>query len=92
MPLTLQASIDGNPGDFTLLHGGLLVGRLYKRSGTSTLGAEWLWSLNGVPEGPLGVPLTGLAGTRDEAVTALSERWAKWLEWANLVEHGLDST
>jgi hypothetical protein len=86
MTLTLQANMDGEPGDFKLLHGGLLVGRLYKRSASLSVGAEWLWSLNGVPEGPAGVDFTGLAATQEDAVRALTERWVKWLEWANLME------
>jgi hypothetical protein len=82
----MQTNTDGSPGDFILLHGGLLVGRLYRRPAPSTAGMEWLWSLNGVPEGPAGLEFTGLAATKDEAVTALTERWAKWLEWASLAE------
>jgi hypothetical protein len=82
----MQTNLDGGPGDLNVTHGGLLVGRLYKRSETSAVGAEWLWSLNGVPEGPVGLAFTGLAATRDEALTALTERWSKWLDWAKLGE------
>ena len=85
MPLEQQQNLDG-PGDFNIMHGELLVGRIYKRAGTSSIGAEWLWALNGVPEGPPQQSITGLAATRDEALSALTERWSKWLEWAHLAE------
>ena len=42
--------------------------------------------LNGVPEGPHGLAITGLAGSLDEAMAALKERWTKWLASAELSE------
>jgi hypothetical protein len=50
--------------------------------------AQWLWALNGVPEGPHGFPITGLTATLEEAQAALKERWEKWLEWTKLAEAG----
>jgi hypothetical protein len=86
MSLALKANIDGGPGDFNIMHGELIVGWLYQRGDAPSVGAEWLWALNGVPFGPPETAITGPAATRDEAMTALTERWLKWLDWANLAE------
>jgi hypothetical protein len=86
MPLDLKPNIDGGPADFNVMHGELIVGRLYQRGGAPSVGTEWLWALNGVPFGPPETAITGPAATRDGALTALTERWSKWLDWANLAE------
>jgi hypothetical protein len=57
MPLTLQPNIDAGPGDFNAMHGELIVGRLYKRAASSSVGSEWLSALNGVPSGHQRRPL-----------------------------------
>jgi hypothetical protein len=79
---------DESPGDSKVMHGQLLVGQIYQRSSALAAETQWLWALNGVPEGPLGLSLTGLTATREDAFKALTQRWAKWLEWANLAERG----
>jgi hypothetical protein len=84
MSLILQ--LEGEHGDCDVRHGALVVGRIYKRSEAFGGEARWLWALNGVPDGPPGAVLTGLAATRDDALIGLAERWAKWLEWVKLSE------
>ena len=71
-----------------MLHGELQVGQIYKRKAAIRPEAQWLWALNGVPESPQGLALTGLAATLDEATAALTERWSKWLAAAELSESG----
>ena len=46
--------------DYHVLHGELQVGQIYKRKAAIRPEAQWLWALNGVPEGPHGLALTGL--------------------------------
>jgi hypothetical protein len=85
MSLVLNET-DESADDFLVLHGQLQVGRIYKRKVSLQPGSAWLWALNGVPEGPYGLVITGLAATLDEAAAALKERWAKWLVSAELSE------
>jgi hypothetical protein len=85
MALVLHSNPD-DPGDCKATHGHLQIGQIYKRTVALRAETQWIWALNGVSEGPPGQPITGSAATRDEALTALTERWAKWLEWANLSE------
>jgi hypothetical protein len=86
MSLVLNANADAAADDYQVLHGQLLVGQIYKRKVTLRPDSEWLWALNGVPEGASGAGITGLAGTLDEAMEALKKRWAKWLTSAALSE------
>jgi len=72
--------------DYHVLDGELQVGKIYKRKAALRPEAQWLWALNGVPEGPDGLTLTGLAATLDEAIAALNETWIKWLASAELSE------
>ena len=71
MSLVLSPKADA-ADDYHVLHGELQVGQIYKRKAAIRPEAQWLWALNGVPE-------AGLAATRDEAMAALNERWARWL-------------
>jgi hypothetical protein len=77
---------DASTNDYLVLHGQLQVGRIYKRKVSLQPGSAWLWALNGVPEDPCDLVITGLAATLDEAMAALKERWAKWLAAAELSE------
>jgi len=85
MPLLLVPS-DDSPGDRKVMHGALVVGQIYRRSAAMRAETQWLWAINGVPGGPVGLTLTGLAATPEEGLGALTEQWAKWLEWTNLAE------
>jgi hypothetical protein len=86
MSLLLKPS--GSEDDYLVLHGELQVGQIYKRKVALRREAQWLWALNGVPQGPPGLAVTGLAATLDEATAALKERWSKWLASADLSESG----
>ena len=88
MPLVLKPKGDGSENDYRVLHGELEVGQIYKRKVALRPETQWLWTLNGVPEGPVGLSVTGLAATLDEAIGALKERWGKWLGSADLSEVG----
>jgi hypothetical protein len=85
MPLFLVPS-DDSPGDSKVMHGALVVGQIYRRRAAMRAETQWLWAINGVPGGPVGLTLTGLAATPEEGLGALTEQWAKWLEWTNLAE------
>ena len=78
---------DDSPGDSKVMHGPWVVGQIYKRSAAFRPETQWLWALNGVPDGPLDLTRTGLAATPEEGLSALTEQWSKWLDWANLAEH-----
>jgi hypothetical protein len=85
MPLFLVPS-DDSLGDRKVLHGQLVVGQIYRRSAALRAETQWLWALNGVPDGPEALQRTGLAATPQEGLSALTEQWSKWLDWANLTE------
>jgi hypothetical protein len=76
---------DSSPGDSKVMHGQLLVGQIYKQGAASRTGSEWLWVFNGVSS-PEGLMIAGSAATPQEAITALTELWSKWLDWAKLAE------
>jgi hypothetical protein len=88
VPLVLKPKGEGSEDDYRVLHGELEVGQIYKRKVALRPETQWLWALNGVPEGPLGLSVTGLAATLDEAIAAFKERWGKWLASADLSEAG----
>lgn len=85
MSLVLNET-DASADDYLVLHGQLQVGRIYKRKVSLQPGSAWLWALNGVPEDPCELVITGLAASLDEAMAALKERWARWLASAELSE------
>ena len=86
MPLVLDPNTNGSVDDYNVLHGQLQIGQIYRRTAALRAEAQWLWALNGVPECPDGLALTGLEASLDEAVAALNARWAKWLASAGLTE------
>ena len=86
MPLVLKPKGDGSEDDYRVLHGELEVGQIYRRKAALRPETQWLWALNGVPEDPHGLAVTGLAATLDEAIAALKVRWSKWLVSVGLTE------
>jgi len=88
MSLVLKPNADASADDYHVLHGELRIGQIYKRKVALRPEAQWLWALNGVPEFPNELAFTGLAATRDEAMAALNERWARWLASVALTEAG----
>ncbi len=79
---------NGSDDDYRVLHGELQVGQIYRRKVALRPEAQWLWALNGVPQGPPDLAFTGLAASLDEALAALKERWSRWLASAELAEAG----
>jgi hypothetical protein len=86
MSLHVQEHPDNAPDDYLVLHGKLMVGRVYKRSATTQPEVLWIWALNGMTGLPSDLAIAGTAATREEALAAVNEKWTKWLEWANLKE------
>ena len=86
MSLALKPSGDGSADEYVVLHGELQIGQIYKRKAALRPDTQWLWALNGIPEAPGGLALTGLAPSLDEATAALAERWSQWLASADLSE------
>jgi hypothetical protein len=86
MSLVLKPNANGAADDYRVLHGELEVGQIYKRNVALRPETQWLWALNGVPECPNGMALTGLAASLDEAMAALKVRWSKWLVSVGLTE------
>jgi hypothetical protein len=88
MSLMLKPNGDGGSDEFLVTHGELQIGQIYKRKAALTPETQWLWALNGIPEAPRGLGLTGLAASLDDATAALRERWSQWLASAELSEAG----
>jgi hypothetical protein len=86
MSLELKPSGDGSADEYLVLHGELQVGQIYKRKVALRPDTQWLWALNGIPEAPRGLGLSGLAPSLDDATAALKERWSEWLASAELSE------
>jgi hypothetical protein len=76
MSLVLNPKTDATD-DYYVLDGELRVGQIYKRKAAIIPEAQWLWTLNGGPQGRDGLAVTGLAASLDEAMTALQERRTK---------------
>jgi hypothetical protein len=94
MPLTLRptdlkprAAHDRHP-DWTVLTGGMIVGRIYDRSGIGgDPDVRWFWAINGGVHGPPSVmQITGHAPSFEQAKAELRANWHKWLAWARLLE------
>jgi hypothetical protein len=81
----------GSADDYSVLHGDLQVGQIYKRRAALRPESQWMWALNGVPAGSDPHAVTGLAATLDDSMVALTESWAKWLASAELLEAGESS-
>jgi hypothetical protein len=73
MLLVLQPSESAD--DYRVMHGGLQVGRVYKRKAALRADSQWLWALNGSSGGPDGLCLTGLAESLDRAQAELKGSW-----------------
>jgi hypothetical protein len=90
MPLVRRPNTDMPPSlgeeDYMLMHGGLPVGRIYKRASALRPDTTWLWTINGVPGGPEGLPLSGTSSTLEAAEAAVNASWRQWLAWAGLTE------
>ena len=86
MSLALKPSGDGSADEYLVLHGELQIGQIYKRKAALRPDTQWLWALNGLPEAPGGLGLTGLAPSLADATAALEERWSQWLASAELSE------
>jgi hypothetical protein len=74
----------GSPDDQLAMHGEWQIGRIDKRPSFSGPQSRYIWALNGVPGGPKGIRLSGVAATLDEAEAALKASWEEWLAWAHL--------
>ena len=86
MTLFLQPNADGSVDDHDVFHGALRVGQIYKRAAALRPETQWIWTLNGVPDGPSRPALAGSAESRERAEAALQEGWEQWLAWAGLSE------
>jgi hypothetical protein len=72
------------PGNHQVVLGQWQVGKICHRPPLTGTEPRWIWALNGVPGGPKGLRLMGVARTLDAAQAELKESWAQWLTWANL--------
>ncbi len=72
--------------DWTVMSGGLRVGRIYEIDGPNDSAYRWYWALNGVHAGPDVMQITGMAPTFEEAKAAFGENWEKWKTWAKLTD------
>ncbi len=79
MTLLLQPNTDGSVEDYNVFHRTLRVGQIYNRGAALRPETQWIWTLNGVPDGPGGLALAGCAESRERAEAALRESWEQWL-------------
>ena len=84
MALVVKAT--SAPDDYAVLHGELVIGQIFKRKVALVPENQWLWALNGVPQVPADLEITGVAPTLEVATAALEARWEKWLQEAKLTE------
>jgi hypothetical protein len=66
------------------MHGEWQVGQIDKRPSFINKDSRWIWALNGVPSGPKGLRLAGVAESMEAAETELKKSWEEWLNWAGL--------
>jgi len=76
----------GTLGDHRVLHGEWQIGQIDKRSSFVNKEPRWIWALNGVPGGPKGIRLAGVAESIEAAEAELKKSWEEWLAWAALAE------
>ena len=76
--------------DFVVYSGAWQIGRIYERRGFPDH-VRWVWSLYGVVlTRPPGIPTDGNAPTLEAAKAKFDASWKRWLEWAGLVEVGVN--
>jgi hypothetical protein len=90
MSLVVKPNEDGSADDYNVIHGDLRIGQIYKREAALRPETQWVWALNGLPECPNGLAITGLAASLDDALAELNARWAKWLSSAGLTEAAIE--
>jgi hypothetical protein len=73
---------------YSVLSGGLVIGRSNDAHWVATHAPSWHWAINGVHAGPTVMQIVGNAATLDEAQQALAENWRRWLAWAALAPDG----
>jgi hypothetical protein len=86
MTLLLPRNADDSSEDYDVFHGALKIGQIYKRVAAIRPEGQWIWTLNGVPDGTGRRALAGSAESREQAEAALRESWEQWLAWAGLSE------
>jgi hypothetical protein len=71
---------------FSVLSGGLLVGRISNDAHWVRAGAQqWHRTISGVHAGPVVMQIHGIAARPlEEAQQALAENWRRWLAWPRL--------
>ena len=76
----------GTLGDHKVMHGEWQVGQIDKRPSFASKEPRWIWALNGVPGGPKGLRLAGVAESMDAAEAELKKSWHEWLAWAGFAD------
>jgi hypothetical protein len=74
----------GTLGDQKVMHGEWQVGQIDKRPSFVNKDSRFIWALNGVPSGPKGLRLAGVAESIETAEAELKKSWEEWLAWASL--------
>ncbi len=74
----------GTLGDHLVMHGEWQVGQIDRRPSFINKDSRWIWALNGVPSGPKGLRLAGVAESMEAAEVELKKSWEEWLSWAGL--------
>jgi hypothetical protein len=64
----------------------MLLGRMYRRGGSSDGAFPWVWSIDGLQASPGVMVTAGSVDTLEEAKAEIAKNWRKWLAWAALQE------
>jgi hypothetical protein len=78
----------GTMGDHKVMHGEWQIGQIDQRPSFLNKDPRFIWALNGVPSGPKGLRLAGVADTIEAAEAELKKSWEEWLAWAGLSDSG----
>lgn len=74
----------GTLGDHKVMHGEWQIGQIDKRPSFVDKDPRFIWALNGVPSGPKGLRLAGVAESIEAAEAEIKKSWEEWLAWAGL--------
>jgi hypothetical protein len=72
--------------DYHVMHGGMQIGRIYKRAAAISPASQWIWAINGLLGCPDTIRLSGTVGSLEEAAGAFLESWDSLLAWGQLAE------
>jgi hypothetical protein len=86
MALQFRPNVTGSADEYQVLHGNWQIGQIIKRISALDPKRQWLWALNGVPDGPDNMSRTGFSESLDAAKAEFTDCWERWLGWAGFAQ------